>query len=311
MKILVATQKPFAAAAVAAVKKTASDNGHKVVLLEKYEGKAQLLEAVKDVDAMIVRSDRVDHELIDNAPNLKIVVRAGAGYDNLDLAACEERGIVAMNTPGQNANAVAELAVAMMFYLSRNQLNPGKGIELAGKRLGIHAYGNVGRRVALKGIGLGMTVSAFDAYVPDEVMEKDGVKPLHSANELYSQNDFVSVHVPKNSSTVCSVGAELLSQMPEGGCVINTARREIMNEEELMEILEERQDLKYGTDLAALKQEEFEKRFGLRVFATPKKMGAETAEANYNAAVAAVSQICDYFATGNTKFQLHLSHGED
>ncbi len=311
MKILLATQKPFAANAVNAVKKIASENGHEVVVLEKYTDKAELLAAVKDANALIVRSDRVDHQVIDHAPELKVVARAGAGYDNIDISACEKHGVVPMNTPGQNANAVAELVIGLMFFMSRNRFTPGKGNEIEGKKVGIQAFGNVGRRVAKKCLALGLTVYAYDAFVPDDVIKEAGVIPVHSADELYEQCDFVSIHVPKTHQTVCSIGYDLISEMPKGGCVINTARREVINEPELFKVLEDRPDLKYATDLAALNQAELESRFGVRVFATPKKMGAETSEANYNAAVAAVSQICEFFKTGEAKNQVHLTYGED
>ncbi|MCD8312630.1 MAG: NAD(P)-binding domain-containing protein, partial [Bacteroidales bacterium] len=302
---------PFAANAVEAVKKIAAENGHEVALLEKYEDKAELLEAVKDVNALIVRSDRVDRQVIDSAPELKVVARAGAGYDNIDIAACDAHGVIPMNTPGQNANAVAELVITLMFYMSRNQLKPGKGTEIAGKKIGIQAFGNVGSRVAKKCVALGMTVYAYDAFVPADVIKAAGVIPVSCPEELYEQCDFVSIHVPKTHETVCSIGYDLLSSLPKGACVINTARREVVNEIELCEVLEERPDLKYATDLACLNQAEMESKFGVRVFATPKKMGAETEEANYNAAVAAVSQICEYFKTGEAKFQVHLTYGED
>ncbi len=305
MKILVATEKPFAAAAVNGIKKIAADAGHELALLEKYTDKAQLLEAVADADALIVRSDKVTAEVIAAAPKLKIVVRAGAGFDNLDLAACTERGIVAMNTPGQNSNAVAELVIAFMIYMSRNCFTPGTGAELSGKKLGIQAYGNVGKLVARKAMALGMEVSAVDPYVADEVMAADGVKPLHSLAELYSGNDFVSLHIPKTPETVASIGYELVSAMPKGGCLVNSARKEVINEPELLKVLSERTDLKYITDVAPDCAEQMKEQLGKRFFATPKKMGAETAEANINAGLAAANQICNYFATGCTKFQLN------
>lgn len=305
MKILVATEKPFAAAAVNGIKSIAEESGHEVALLEKYTDKSQLLEAVADADALIVRSDKVPAEVIDAAQNLKIVVRAGAGYDNIDLAACTARGIVAMNTPGQNSNAVAELAIAMIIYMSRNQFTPGTGREISGKRIGIQAYGNVGRLVARKAQSLGMTVAAFDPYVPDEKMLEDNVQPAKSLEDLYAQSDFISLHIPATPETIGSIGYDLISRMPKGGCLLNTARKEIINEEELIKVLEERQDLKYISDIAAGRQEELDGKFGKRVFATPKKMGAETAEANINAGLAAARQIADFFATGCTRFQVN------
>ncbi len=305
MKILVATEKPFAAAAVNGIKNIAAENGHEVVLLEKYTEKAQLLEAVADVDAMIVRSDKVTAEVVQAAKNLKIVVRAGAGYDNLDLAACSAKGVVAMNTPGQNANAVAELVVAFMIYMSRNQFTPGTGCELSGKKVGIQAYGNVGKLVAKKAQALGMSVCAVDPYVKDEVMAADGVQALHSLEELYSTCNFVSLHIPATPETIGSIGYDLVSKMPKGGCLVNTARKEVIDEAGIAKVLEERADLKYITDIAAGNQAELNEKFGKRVFATPKKMGAETAEANINAGLAAARQICSYFSEGCTRFQLN------
>ena len=305
MKILVATEKPFAAAAVNGIRSIAESAGHELALLEKYTDKAQLLEAVADADALIVRSDKVTAEVIAAAPQLKIVVRAGAGYDNLDLAACTERGIVAMNTPGQNSNAVAELAIAMMIFMSRNQFTPGTGMEIMGKKVGIQAYGNVGRLVAQKAKSLGMEVMAFDPFVPEEKMVEEGVVPAESLAQMYEQCNFVSIHIPATPETIASIGHDLVSKMPKGGCLLNTARKEVINEPELMKVLEERPDLKYVTDVAAGCQSEMNEKFPKQVFATPKKMGAETAEANINAGLAAAQQICDYFATGCTKFQLN------
>ncbi len=303
MKILVATEKPFAAAAVNGIKEIAAASGHEVALLEKYTEKEQLLAAV--ADAMIVRSDKVTAEVIAAAPKLKIVVRAGAGYDNLDLAACTERGIVAMNTPGQNANAVAELALALMIFMSRNQFNPGTGSEISGKRLGIQAYGNVGRLVAEKAKALGLSVTAFDPFVPAERMQEDGVVPAESLEKMYSECDFISLHIPATPQTIASIGYDLISRMPKGGCLLNTARKEVINEAELVKVLEDRPDIKYVADVAPACQQELSEKFGRQVFATPKKMGAETAEANINAGIAAARQIAAYFSTGCTKFQLN------
>ncbi len=305
MKILVATEKPFAAAAVNGIKEIAAASGHEVALLEKYTEKEQLLAAVADADAMIVRSDKVTAEVIAAAPKLKIVVRAGAGYDNLDLAACTERGIVAMNTPGQNANAVAELALALMILMSRNQFNPGTGSEISGKRLGIQAYGNVGRLVAEKAKALGLSVTAFDPFVPAERMQEDGVVPAESLEKMYSECDFISLHIPATPQTIASIGYDLISRMPKGGCLLNTARKEVINEAELVKVLEDRPDIKYVADVAPACQQELSEKFGRQVFATPKKMGAETAEANINAGIAAARQIAAYFSTGCTKFQLN------
>ena len=305
MKILVATEKPFAAAAVNGIREIATAAGHELALLEKYTEKSQFLEAVADADALIVRSDKVTAEVIAAAPKLKIVVRAGAGYDNLDLAACTQRGIVAMNTPGQNSNAVAELAIAMMIFMSRNRFTPGTGCEIQGKTLGIQAYGNVGRLVAAKAMALGMKVMAFDPFVPAEKMQEEGVTPAQSLEQMYESCDFISLHIPATPQTVGSIGYDLVSRMPKGGCLVNTARKEVINEPELAKVLGERQDLKYVTDVAAATQAELDEKFGKRVFATPKKMGAETAEANVNAGLAAARQIVAYFADGCTRFQLN------
>lgn len=305
MKILVATQKPFAAAAVNGIRGIAEAAGHELALLEKYTETSQLLEAVADADALIVRSDKVTAEVIDAAPQLKIVVRAGAGYDNLDLEACTRKGIVAMNTPGQNSNAVAELAIAMMIYMSRNQFTPGTGREISGTKVGIQAYGNVGRLVARKAKALGMSVMAFDPFVPAEKMQEEGVEPAESLEQMYAACDFVSLHIPALPQTVKSIGYELVGKMPKGACLVNTARKEVIDEEGLMQILSEREDLKYITDIAPERKDEFDGKFGKRFFATPKKMGAETAEANINAGLAAAHQIVDFFATGCTKFQLN------
>ena len=305
MKVLVATEKPFSKVAVDQIREIVEKGGHELATLEKYTDVQQLYAAVADADALIVRSDKVTKEVIAAAPKLKIVVRAGAGYDNLDLAACTERGIVAMNTPGQNSNAVAELAIGMMIYISRNQFTPGTGTELKGKTLGIQAYGNVGRLVAAHAKSFGMKIMAFDPFVPAEKIQAEGVEVAASLEDLYAKSDFVSLHIPATNETKNSIGYALLSRMPKGGCLVNTARKEVINEPELVKVLEERQDLKYITDIAATNQAELNEKFGKRVFATPKKMGAETAEANVNAGVAAANQICDFFATGNRKFQVN------
>ncbi len=305
MKILIATEKPFAAAAVNGIRETAAKGGLDVVLLEKYTDKAQLLEAVADADALIVRSDKVTEEVINAAKNLKIVVRAGAGYDNLDLPACTSRRIVAMNTPGQNANAVAELAISMIIYMSRNQFTPGTGTEISGKKIGIQAYGNVGRLVAKKAQALGMEVMAFDPFVTDETMKADNVVPAGSLEQMYSECNFISLHIPATPQTIGSIGYDLISRMPAGGCLLNTARKEIINEAELVKVLTDRPDLKYVTDIAAGCQSELNEKFGKRVFATPKKMGAETAEANINAGIAAARQIVEFFTSGCTRFQVN------
>ena len=298
MKVLVATEKPFSKVAVDQIREIVEKGGHELATLEKYTDVKDLYAAVADADALIVRSDKVTKEVIAAAPKLKIVVRAGAGYDNLDLAACTERGIVAMNTPGQNSNAVAELAIGMMIYISRNQFTPGTGSELKGKTLGIQAYGNVGRLVAAHAKSFGMKIMAFDPFVPAEKIQAEGVEVAASLEDLYAKSDFVSLHIPATNETKNSIGYALLSRMPKGGCLVNTARKEVINEPELVKVLEERQDLKYITDIAATNQAELNEKFGKRVF-------AETAEANINAGVAAANQICDFFATGNRKFQVN------
>lgn len=306
MKVLVATEKPFAKEAVDGIRNIVEASGNELVTLEKYTDKQQLLDAVAGADALIIRSDKVTAEVVAAANNLKIVVRAGAGYDNVDLAACTAKGIAVMNTPGQNSNAVAELAIGMMVYMARNQFTPGTGTEISGKTLGIHAYGNVGRIVGKYGKALGMTVYAYDPFITDNaVFEKDGVIPVSSAEELYSKSQYISLHIPATGQTKKSIGYDLLTSMPEGGTLVNTARKEVIDEEGMAKALAEREDLKYITDIAADNQAQLNERFGKRVFATSKKMGAETAEANMNAGLAAANQIVDFFKTGNTKFQVN------
>jgi len=304
-KVLIATEKPFAAAAVKGIKNILEQAGYEALLLEKYTSVEELYQAVAAADALIVRSDKVTQEVVAAAPNLKIVVRAGAGYDNLDLKACSDKGIVAMNTPGQNSNAVAELALGMMVYMARNCWEPGTGTELKGKKLGIHAYGNVGKLVAAIGKGFGMDVYAFDPFVAPEVMKNEGVIPVASIEELYAGCQYVSLHIPANEQTKRSIGYDLLSTMPKGGMLINTARKEVIDEEGLLKALMERNDLKYATDVAPDALTKMQDSVGKRVFATSKKMGAETAEANINAGLAAAQQIVDFFEKGDTKFQVN------
>ena len=306
MKILVATEKPFAKKAVDGIREIIEGAGCELALLEKYTDKGQLLEAVADADGIIIRSDKITAEVIAAAKNLRIVVRAGAGYDNVDLAAATERGIVVMNTPGQNSNAVAELAIAMMIYMSRNRFTPGTGSEIQGKTLGIHAYGNVGKLVGRKGKALGMNVVAYDPFITDgAVFAADGVEPVASVEELYKRSDFLSLHIPATPQTVGSIGYDLLMSMPKGATLVNTARKEVIDEAGVLRALTEREDLKYITDIAAGNQAELDEKFGKRVFATPKKMGAETAEANINAGLAAARQIVDFLKNGNRKFQVN------
>lgn len=305
MKVLVATQKPFAAAAVDGIREILEGAGHKLLLLEKYQDSDELKDAVKDADAMIVRSDKVTPDVLDAARKLKIVVRAGAGYDNIDLDSSKARGVVVENTPGQNANAVAELAIAMMIYMSRNQFTPVSGIEISGKKLGIQAFGNVGRLVGKKAEALGMTVFATDPFIPAEKIAEAGAQPIATVKELYSQCDFVSVHIPATPETIGSIGYDLITSMPEGATLVNTARKEVIDEAGLEKALEDRPDLKYVTDVAPGNIDALREKFGTRVFATPKKMGAQTAEANVNAGLAAARQIVAYFADGCTRFQVN------
>jgi len=305
MKVLLATQKPFAAAAVKGITDILEAAGHQVVKLEKYPEQADLVAAVADVEAMIIRSDKVTEEVMAAAPKLKIVVRAGAGFDNVDLAAATARGIVVMNTPGQNSNAVAELALGLMIFAARTQFTPATGSEIQGKRLGVQAYGNVGRLVGQKAKAMGMEICALDPFLTDEQIIAGGAQPVHSVEELYAASDYLSIHIPALPSTIKSIGYDLITRMPKGATLVNTARKEVIDEEGLMKALEERPDLKYMADVMPDNYAALQEKFGLRVFATPKKMGAQTAEANVNAGLAAARQIVDFFATGNRKFQVN------
>ena len=305
MKILVATQKPFSAAAVAGIKETVTAAGHEFAALEKYTDASELIAAVADVDALIIRSDKVTAEVLDAAKQLKIVVRAGAGYDNVDLAAATAHNVVVMNTPGQNSNAVAELAIAMMIYMCRNQFTPATGSEIQGKKVGIQAFGNVGRLVGKKAEALGMSVMAIDPFIPAEKIREAGAEPADSLEHMYASCDFISVHIPATPQTIGSIGYDLVTKMPKGACLVNTARKEVIDEAGLEKALEERTDLKYITDVAPDNYAALKEKFGVRIFATPKKMGAQTAEANMNAGLAAARQIVDFFATGNTRFQVN------
>ena len=305
MKILVATQKPFSAAAVAGIKEIVTAAGHEFASLEKYADASELIAAVADVDALIIRSDKVTAEVLDAAKQLKIVVRAGAGYDNVDLAAATAHNVVVMNTPGQNSNAVAELAIAMMIYMSRNQFTPATGSEIQGKKVGIQAFGNVGRLVGKKAEALGMSVMAIDPFIPAEKIREAGAEPADSLEHMYASCDFISVHIPATPQTIGSIGYDLITKMPKGACLVNTARKEVIDEAGLEKALEERTDLKYITDVAPDNYAALKEKFGVRIFATPKKMGAQTAEANMNAGLAAARQIVDFFATGNTRFQVN------
>lgn len=304
-KILVATDKPFAKAAVDGIRAVVENAGMELALLEGYTTAQELQAAVADVDAMIVRSDKVTAEVVAAAQNLKIVVRAGAGYDNLDLPALTASGIVAMNTPGQNSNAVAELAIAMMIFMARQQFNGASGTEIMGKTLGIHAYGNVGRLVGKAGKALGMSVLAYDPFVTDKsIFTADGVEEVQSVEELYQRSQYLSLHIPATPTTKGSIGYDLMNSMPTGGTIINTARKEVIDEQGLLKAMNERTDLKYATDVKPDAETDFQQ-LTTRYFATPKKMGAQTAEANINAGIAAAQQIVDYLQNGTTTFQLN------
>ncbi len=304
-KVLIGTIKPFAPAAVEQIKDIFTNAGYEVILLEKYQDQSEFVNAVKDVDALIVRSDKVTKEVIDNAGNLKIVVRAGAGYDNVDLDAATEKNVVVMNTPGQNSNAVAELAIGMMVYLARNEFNGSAGTELKGKKIGIHAFGNVGRYVAEIAKGFGMIPFAYDPFIAKDEIENEGVNALNSQEELYEQCQYISLHIPANENTRESINYALLSRMPENAVLVNTARKEVIHEDELMKMFAERPDFKYISDIAPDCAAEVKEKFAGRFFFTPKKMGAQTAEANINAGIAAANQIIGFIEKGDTKFKVN------
>lgn len=304
-KVLVATVKPFAPAAVAEIKSIIDAAGYEFVLFEKYADQAEFIKAVEDVDAMVIRSDKADKDVIAAANKLKIIVRAGAGYDNIDLEAASAKGIVAMNTPGQNSNAVAELAIGMMVFVARGQFNGKSGTELKGKTLGIHAYGNVGKYVADIARGFGMKVFAFDPFIDDDIISKDGVTPVGSADELYSTCQYVSLHIPANEHTKKSIGFDILSKMPKNAVLVNTARKEVIDEDGLLKLMAEREDFKYLSDIAPACASEIESKFEGRFFFTPKKMGAQTSEANINAGIASANQIVNFFEKGDTTFKVN------
>lgn len=305
MKVLVATEKPFASAAVEGIRRVLDKAGYELSLLEGYTEKKELLSAVKDADALIVRSDKVDDEVVKAADKLKIVVRAGAGYDNINLEACNARNVVAMNTPGQNSNAVAELAFGMMVYLARGGYNGKPGTELRGKTLGIHAYGNVGKYVARIAKGFGMEIFAFDPFVNPADIEKEGVKALNTVEDLYSKCQYVSLHIPANNETRGSIGLKLLKMMPKNAVLVNTARKEVMNEDELMKVFSDRDDFSYISDIAPDCRADIEENYEGRFFFTPKKMGAQTAEANINAGLAAANQIVAFLERGDETFRVN------
>lgn len=305
MKVLIATEKPFAKVAVDGIRKEVEAAGYELALLEKYTDKEELLDAVEDADAIIIRSDIVDGTVLDAAKELKIVVRAGAGYDNVDLEAATAHGVCVMNTPGQNSNAVAELAFGMMVMAVRNFYDGKAGTELMGKKLGIHAYGNVGRNVARIAKGFGMEIYVYDAYCPKEMMEKEGVHPVDSPQALYEACQIVSVHIPATAETKNSIDYDLVNRMPKNSLLVNTARKEVINEVDLLRLMHDRPDLKYVTDVMPVHHDEFVMHYPGRYFATPKKMGAQTAEANINAGIAAACQIVDFFKNGSEKFRVN------
>lgn len=304
-KVLIATEKPFAAAAVSQIKQIVEGAGYQLALLEKYADVSELKSAIADADAVIIRSDKITEDVLSVANNLKIVVRAGAGYDNIDLKAATAKNVVAMNTPGQNSNAVAELVMAMMIYQARNQFNGRPGTEVKGKTIGIHAYGNVGKLVADKAKSFGMTVKAFDPFLKKEDIEKDGVQAVDSAEALYSECQYVSLHIPATPQTVNSINYQLLNLMPQGATLLNSARKEVIHEEEIMKLMADRADFNYVSDIAPDCKDEMLEKFEGRCFFTPKKMGAQTAEANINAGVAAAQQIVNFFEKGDTTFKVN------
>lgn len=304
-KILIATEKPFAKAAVEQIKQISDKAGYEMVLLEKYADPSDFIEAAADADALIVRSDKVTKAVLDAAQNLKIVVRAGAGYDNIDLEAATRKGVVVMNTPGQNSNAVAELALGMMVYMARGCFNGKPGTELKGKKLGLHAFGNVGREVARIAGGFGMEVYGFDPYIDRSVIESAGVTCVGSVEELFQTCQYVSLHIPANPETKGSINFDLMSRMPENAVLVNPARKEIICEESLLKMFTQREDFKYVADVAPDCKDEIESNYPGRYYFTPKKMGAQTAEANVNAGIAAVNQIIGFFEKGDTTFQVN------
>ena len=304
-KVLIATEKPFAAVAVDGIRKVIEKAGYELILLEKYTDNAELLAAVADVDALIIRSDKVTPDVIEAGKNLKIVVRAGAGYDNVDLASATANNVCVMNTPGQNSNAVAELAVGMMVYMARGLFNGKAGTELKGKTIGIHAYGNVGKLVGHIAKGFGMAIAAFDPFVEKSVMEADGVKVYDSVEDLYKNCQYISLHIPSNDKTKESINYDLISMMPKGATIVNTARKEVVCENSLVKVMQERDDFKYLSDIAPNNVLELIEKFEGRVYSTPKKMGAQTEEANINAGIAAATQIVGFLESADTTFKVN------
>lgn len=305
MNVLIATQKPFAPAAVNGIRKVVESAGYQLELLEKYETQEELIQAMKNINAVIVRSDKMTREVLEAAPDLKIIVRAGAGYDNVDLEAATELGMTVMNTPGQNSNAVAELALGMMVFFARNKFNGKPGTELKGKKLGIHAFGNVGVNVARIAKGFGMEVYAYDPFIPVEVIEKEGVIVMKTEKDLYAHCQYISLHIPANDKTKKSIGFDLLNTMPEGATLVNTARKEVIDEEGLVKLFNTRQDFNYISDIAPDNQELLMEKYANHCYFTPKKMGAQTAEANINAGIAAARQIKGFFEKGDITFKVN------
>ena len=304
-EILLATEKPFTKETVEDIKKLVERSGNTFKLLEKYKTKQELMDSIKDANAIIVRSDKITKEIMDSSNNLKVIARAGAGFDNIDLGYASKKGIVVMNTPGQNANAVAELVFGLLVYAKRNFYDGSSGTELKGKKLGLLAFGNVGRNVARIAKGFGMEIYSYDAFVPKEVLEKEGIHAVDKQEDLFTDCDIVSLHIPATKETINSINYDLCSKMKKNAILINTSRKEVINEKELIKLMEERKDIKYITDLKPDNHEEFLNKFKGRYFATPKKMGAQTQEANINAGKAAANQIIDFFKTGKTKFQVN------
>lgn len=304
-KVLVATEKPFAPETLPIIKKICNEAGYEMELIEKYESQEDLIEAVKGANALIIRSDKVTKEVIEAAESLEIVVRAGAGYDNVDLEAATTHNVVVMNTPGQNSNAVAELALGMMVYFARNLFNGKPGTELKGKKLGMHAYGHVGKLVSGIAKGFGMEIYAFDPYIENDDIRKDNVIPVDSAEELYRKCQYISLHIPANEKTKGSVNYNLMKQMPKGATIVNTARKEVVDEDSLLKIMDDRSDFSYLADVAPDCKDEFEQKYEGRYYFTPKKMGAQTKEANINAGVAAANQIIDFFTKGDITYKVN------
>ena len=304
-KILLATEKPFTKQTVEDIKNIIEKSGNSFKLLENYKTPKDLISSLSDINGLIIRSDKITKEIIDSSPNLKIIVRAGAGVDNIDLSEATNKKIVVMNTPGQNANAVAELVFGLLIYALRNFYSGKIGTELKGKKLGLLAFGQVGRNVARIAKGFEMEIYSYDAYVPKNILEENGIKAVNNAEELFEKCDIISLHIPATDETIKSINYELCKKMKKNAVLINTARKEVINEDEIIKLMEERNDLIYITDLMPDKHDIFLDKFKGRYYSTPKKMGAQTEEANINAGKAAANQIVDFFKTGNTKFQVN------